>query len=331
MRYKEFGSTGMKVSELCIGTWAIGGANWGDVNKDDSIRAIRTMIDKGVNFIDTAPAYNGGESERVVGEAIHDIREKIFITTKIGVRYIDGRYVNSNAGKMVFQQCEQSLKDLNTDYIDLYLIHWPDPEVEVGETLDAINELVHQGKVHHVGLSNFSPKLIEQARRYAKIEALQAPYCMVNRESEEWMKFAEANGIGTMTYGSLGGGILTGAFREIPTFAEGDTRNGFYPYFKEPNFSRCMKLIEVMDKVSEAHGGVPLAQIALNWNMYKSFVSTSIVGVRNEKEALENCAAMDWHLTAEDMAMLDAAIEEHIGISMRPMSRRVLDAEAKIK
>jgi len=329
MRYKQFGNTGMKVSELCIGTWAIGGANWGEVNHADSLKAIRTMLDNGVNFIDTAPAYNGGAAERAVGEAVKGRRDQVYIATKIGVRYIDGHYVNSNAREMVYQQCEQSLKDLGTDYIDLYLIHWPDPNVPVGETLEAINDLIRQGKVLHVGLSNFSPELIAEAEKYAKIEALQAFYCMVNRESEPWMTFAEGKGIGTMTYGSLGGGILTGAFREIPTFAPGDTRNSFYPYFKEPNFSKCMNVLAAMDKVSQAHGGVPLAQIALNWNTRKSFVSTSIVGVRNEKEALENCAAMQWNLTEEDMALLDEAIEVNCGMGLKRPPRPARPTEEK--
>lgn len=312
MRYNPFGKTGMNVSQLCIGTWAIGGARWGKVDHDESVAAIKTMLDQGVNFIDTAPAYNAGAAERVVGESVKGRREKVFITTKIGVRYINDHYVNSNDPKMVYQQCEQSLKDLDTDYIDLYLIHWPSKETPVAATLEAINNLKEQGKIRHIGVSNFSPEQMEEALQYADIEALQPPFSMVNRTSLRSIKWAHEHGMGTMTYGSLAGGILTGAMRTVPDLHYGDTRRSFYCVYQEPEFSEVMKVLKVLDGIAAAHNNAPLAQVVINWQSQKEFVSSCIVGVRNPQEALENCSGMDWSLTDQEMAMIDEALETYL-------------------
>ena len=191
MRYKQVGSTGVEVSALTVGTWAIGGANWGDVNKNDSIKAIHAMLDNGVNSIDTAPAYNFGESEKVVGEAIQGRRDKIFLTTKTAVyNSKEQAFVKDGRRETVLRMCEDSLKNLRTDYIDLMVIHWPDIEhnAPLSETMGALEELKQAGKIRFVGVSNFDQTLIEEARKYGDIAALQPPYSMVNRSAEELMK-----------------------------------------------------------------------------------------------------------------------------------------------
>lgn len=158
MRYKQFGTTDMNVSALTVGTWAIGGAYWGEVNKQDSIQAIHAMLDHGVNMIDTAPGYNFGESERVVGEALKGRREQVYITTKTGV-YNDKKepYIKDCRKETVFRLCEESLKNLQTDYIDLMVIHWPDVNYNTPfeETMEALNSLKSAGKIRHIGVSNF--------------------------------------------------------------------------------------------------------------------------------------------------------------------------------
>lgn len=314
MRKNLFGKTDMNVSQLCIGTWAIGGALWGKVDHDQSIAAIRTMIDQGVNFIDTAPAYNAGASERVVGEAIKGIRDKVYVATKAGVSFIDNQYIINTSHDMVLKQCEQSLRDLNTDYIDLYIVHWPDPTgvVPISETLDAMRKLQDQGKIRHIGVSNFSPEQMKEAMQYADITALQPPFSMVNRTSLREIKWASENGMGTMTYGSLAGGILTGAMRTLPELSYDDTRRTFYYVYQEPEFGEVMKLLKVLDGIAEAHGNCPLSQVVLNWQSQKEYVSTCIVGVRNPAEALENCAGMSWNLTNEEINIIDKAIETYL-------------------
>lgn len=328
MRYKKFGKTGWNVSVLTIGTWAIGGAGWGDVNKKDCIDAIHYMIEAGVNHIDTAQPYNMGEAERVVGEALKGLRDKVYLTTKFAVKNTTptGGSIYVYTRKEIFEMFEEQLERLKTDYIDLYIQHWPPVEWTCpGETLDkaaveskiagaltAVNELKKQGRVRHIGVSNFSEEHLKIAENYADIEVFQPPYSMVNRSSEDVIKAAHSRGLGVMTYGSLGGGILTGAFRTLPHFEPGDLRPAAYPHFVEPKFSQVMELLKTLDKIAEARN-VSLPQIAINWNTQKEFVHTAIVGVRNVNEAKQNCAGLDWTLTDKEMKMIDEAIDATVG------------------
>ena len=319
MRYKHFGRAHADISALSVGTWAIGGAGYGEVNEKDSIDAIHAMFDGGVNLIDTAPDYGTGNSELVVGKALKGIdRSKIYISTKVcasgctlkairtGAPYArDGRYED------VLYECEQSLRRLGTDYIDFYFVHWPDRNTPFSETMEAMNTLKRQGKIRYVGLSNFNKEQILECEKVCSIDVIQPAYSMVVRGEEELMKWAKSNWIDTLTYGSLGAGILTGAFRKPPEFGPMDPRNGFYPFFKEPHFSKVMKVLEVMDAISE-ETGKPLAQIAINWSTQKDYVSTALCGVRNPKEAIENCATFDWMLTDDQIARIDQAIETYL-------------------
>jgi len=319
MRYTRLRRQGVDISELSVGTWAIGGAGYGEVNEKDSIDSIVAMINGGVNLIDTAPDYGTGYSETVVGKALKEVdRSKVLVATKVcasgctlkairtGAPYArDGRYED------VLYECEQSLRRLGTDYIDFYFVHWPDRDTVFSETMEAMNMLKKQGKIRFVGLSNFNREQILECSKVCSIDVIQPPYSMVVRREEELMKWCAQRGIGTFTYGSLGAGILTGAFREEPQFGKNDPRNFFYPFFKEPNFSKVMKVLAVMDKIS-AETGKPLAQIAINWSTQKDYVSTALCGVRNVAEAVENCATFDWSLTAEQIKLIDDAIAENI-------------------
>lgn len=310
MRYKEMGKSGLCFSQLTVGTWAIGGAGWGDVTETDSVKAIHAMLDNGVNSIDTAPAYNNGESERIIGKALEGKRDKVLLATKCGVYNTpEGAFVKDARAHAIRKQLENSLRFLRTDYIDLYIVHWPDIEqcAPIAETMGEMMKMKAEGKIRAIGLSNFSIPETQAAMEFAQIDAVQLPYSMVNRSFEEVFRWAESQNIGVMTYGSLGSGILTGAIRSLPDFAPDDMRLVFYDFFREPKFSKCMELLNAMDTVAEKYSK-PLAQIALNWNIQKSYVTTSLVGVRNEREANENCSGLDWALSAEDMQWLDAQI-----------------------
>lgn len=314
MRYTYFGNTKLLVSEIALGTWGIGGAGWDENSEETRLDAIHSAIESGINFIDTAPAYNGGMAEDYVGRALEDmgIRKEVYIVTKCGTEFIDGKYVRSCAPEVIFRECEASLRNLRTDYIDLYMIHWPDASVPIAETMNALNTLKQQGKILHIGVSNFSKEQIVEAQKYGDIEAYQPQYSMVFRSNEDQMKWASEQGMGVMTYGSLGAGILTGTYRKRPKFPPTDNRNRFYKHFKEPMFSKIMKLVNVMDVMAEAHGGIPLAQIAINWAVQKEFVTSSIVGVQHRERIMENCDSFDWMLTPEENAILDAAIKLYL-------------------
>lgn len=310
MRYKHVGNAGIDISALAVGTWAIGGQQWGDVNEKDSIDAIRAMIDGGVNLVDTAPIYGNGHSEEVVGKALENgYREKVFLATKFSISNDEnGAVINNGSYENAIWECEQSLKRLNTDHIDIYIMHWPDPATPVEVTMRALADLKKSGKIRFIGVSNFDRNLIEEAQKVVRIDFLQPPYSMVEESQKELLAWCETQGIGTMTYGSLGAGILTGAIRELPDWEENDFRYTFYDYFKNPKFSKIMELLKVMDKIAQVRNK-PLAQIAINWSTQKSYVSTAICGVRDPQQAYENCATFDWELTGEEMALIDSEIE----------------------
>lgn len=306
MRYKSFGNTGLEISSIGTGTWAMGGKGWDVSDRESCITAIRAMAEKGVNHIDTAPAYGRGLAEEIVGEAVTGIRDKLIITTKCGMNIDKPGFAVKKAGRdEIIKGCEASLKRMKLDYVDILFLHWPDENTPIGETIQAMNTLKEQGKIRFIGVSNFSNSQLDEARKYAEINAVQLPYSMVDKSAQDQLKYASDNGIATMTYGSLGAGILAGGIRRYTDFGEGDMRGTFYSFFREPEFSKVMLLLKSMDKIAEDRS-VPLSQIAVNWAVQKNFVDTALIGVRKISHVEDNCQAMDWELTEEEISFLDA-------------------------
>lgn len=307
MRYSKLGKSDLNVSQITVGTWAFGGVGWGDINEKDCIAALHAMLDNGVNFIDTAPIYNKGISEQVVGKATEGRRDKLIIATKCGVYHHGNHVVKDSQRDNILSECDLSLKNLKTDYIDLYIVHWPDNNTGFEETFSAMESLKKSGKIRYVGVSNFSLAQVIESEDYGDIVAVQPPYSMVNRSQEKFMKWVHDHGIGTMTYGSLGAGILTGGIRSIPKFEENDVRATFYDYFMEPKFSKIMKLLKTLDDMAAEHK-VPVSQVVINWSTQKEFVDTAITGVKNPEEANANCACMSWQLDTDEISRIDQAI-----------------------
>ena len=307
MQYQEFGKTGLRVSKLCLGTWGIGGAGWDSYSDESRMDAIKAALECGINFIDTAPAYNAGKAECYVGETLNKLkkRREVVISTKCGNKFVDGKYLRCGSKESILKQCDESLKNLKTDYIDIYLVHWPDPDVELEETIDAVSTLKKEGKILHAGVSNFSKEQIEEAQKYCKIEAFQPQYSLADRKDEKLIRWAYEQGLGIMTYGTLGGGILTGNYRKLRTFEQTDSRNRFYPYFKEPLFSKAMELLTIMDQIAEERN-VSLAQIAEKWVIQKRFVSSCIIGAQSRARVEENCRNHQWELTDNEIRRLES-------------------------
>ena len=298
---------------MTLGTWGMGGVGWDVYDEETKVDAIYAALEEGINFFDTAPAYNAGAAERFLGKTLKEnvSRDQVYISTKCGNVFKDGiQYVRDGRYDSIIRQCEESLKNLQTDYIDLMLIHWPDPDTPFEETMDALNRLKREGKILHIGVSNFSMEQMKEVRRFGHVEAYQPHYSMVNREFEEVMKWAAEEGMGIMTYGSLGGGILTGRYRELMTFPPADSRNRFYKHFQEPMFSRIMELLKVMDEVSEKYDHLPLSQIALQWCYQKPFVSTCIVGTQKRERVQENSRSFSQEISAEDWARINKAVDQ---------------------
>lgn len=311
MRYTHLKNADVDVSQVAVGTWALGGDSFGEnANLDGCMSAIRTMLEQGVNLVDTAPCYGNGTSEKIVGAALRGVdRESYLLSTKVGLVTSPAGYDRDSSFKNIMREVESSLVNLRTDYIDFYFVHWPDASTRFSETMSALALLKEQGKVRHIGVSNFTTEMIEECQQYAPIDVQQPPYSMVDRSSEELIQWGYERGIDSFTYGSLGAGILSGKFRELPKFEAGDVRAGFYDYFQEPKFSKVQGLLKVMDEVAEAHDK-PVAQVAINWSTQKDYVATALVGVRTDEHAVKNCEAFEWELTQNEMTRLDDALDE---------------------
>jgi aryl-alcohol dehydrogenase-like predicted oxidoreductase len=313
MRYAEFGKTGMNVSAITVGTWGIGGEGWGGADKDKSIEAIKAMLDNGVNMIDTAPFYGVGLAEKVVGEAIKGYkRDKIYIVTKVGVTFPEGKQYEwkKNLSKAsILNELDTSLKNLQTEYIDLYIVHWPDIDTKApaAETFGTLADLKKQGKIKHIGVSNFSKEQIEEAMQYVAIEAFQPQHSMLFRDSEPLMTWAHSKDIANMAYAPMGAGMLSGVYRKLPQFADNYWRNLFYPYFKEPMFSKIQELLKTLDEIAAAHS-VSVAQVTINWSTQNKLVDTALIGVRSAKNAKDSCAAANWSLNKIEIGKIDQAI-----------------------
>ena len=309
-----FGKTKLEVSPITLGTWGIGGAGWDDYPDEVRLDTIKAAVEAGINLIDTAPAYNGGRSEQYIGKALEQIgaRKDVYIVTKTGNDFIDGQYVRNGKADNIFALCERSLRNLRTDYIDILLLHWPDPRVSLEETFGAMNHLKEQGIIGHIGASNLTKDQMIEAEQYTEIEVYQPHFSMLTQENEETIRWAHEKGIGVMAYGSLGGGLLTGRYRTVGTYETMDNRNRFYGrFFQEPFFSRVMLLLEDMQAIADRHKAA-VSEVALNWSRQKPYIDTCIVGAQKRSRVESNVKCLDWNLTAEEMDMLDAAIREKL-------------------
>lgn len=326
MEYKEFGDTGKRLSAITLGTWSIGGTGWGITNIQEAEAAVHKMLDYGVNAIDTAPVYGFpdyskpdygyGYAESFIGKTIQKKRKDIFLVTKCGLNFDRGQgpasmYKSMNE-KEIILGCEESLKRLQTEYIDLLLVHWPDMKTSMEEVCEAMRKLKKQGKILHYGLSNFTLEDVCKADEMLHVGAVQLPYSMVDTKKEEELQILREKGIATMTYGSLGSGILTGAYRSIPEFSETDMRSSFYHFFKNPIFNQIQSLLCIMDEIAANHK-VPVSTVAIQWSIHKAFVDTAILGVSKPQHAKQNCEAFTWQITDEEVKILDEAIDEYLG------------------
>jgi len=320
MEHRTLGESDIKVSELAFGAWAIGGWQWGGADSKDAVNAIETAVDHGMTTIDTAAVYGFGLSEELVGKAIKGKRDKVQILTKFGLTWGEkkGEFFfasQDNSGKdvdiykysskaKVISDCDQSLKRLGTDFIDLYQIHWPDKTTPVSETMEAIEYLVKKGKIRAGAVCNYPQQLMIEAGKTYHIASNQVPYSMVNRSIEnDIVPYCINNNIGILAYSPLQRGLLTGKIKHGHVFKEGDTRPGTI-YYMEPNFSRIMKLIENLSEIASGLN-VTLSQLVLNWTLRQPGITCALAGARNADQVLENVRAADFKLNNEEIARIN--------------------------
>jgi aryl-alcohol dehydrogenase-like predicted oxidoreductase len=307
MKTVTLGATGLEVTPLAYGTWQFGG-DWGPVNEQAAIEAIQHARSLGINFFDTAQAYGFGRSERLLGQALaadlRAARDSVVIATKGGLR-MDGENLLRDASPAWLRKgAEASLDALGTDYIDLYQVHWPDPHTPIGETAAALAELVREGLIRHVGVSNYTTAQIEQFATVLPAETIQPPYHLFRRDIENGLlPYAAAHHIGVLAYGPLAHGLLGGAITAATTFAAGDWR-AHSPAFTGEGFARNLQVVAAL-RAFAGRRGATIAQLAVAWVLARPAVQVAIVGARTPAHLTESLDALDLTLSQADLAEID--------------------------
>lgn len=312
MEKRKLGNSDLAITPLGIGAWAIGGGGWafawGPQDDSESIAAIRAGIDAGLNWIDTAAVYGLGHSEEVVAKALEGVTDQVYVFTKCERRWNENReIVKSLKASSIREECENSLRRLNRDVIDLYQIHWPEPDEDVEEGWSTLAELQKEGKVRWIGVSNFNVQQLQRAQAIAPITSLQPPYSMLVRNVEaEILPFCAANNIGVIAYSPMRNGMLSGAMtrERVNNLAQDDWRRR-NPDFQEPNLTRNLELAELLRKIASKHGRTA-GEAAIAWVLRNPAVTGAIVGVRKADQVSGVIGAATWRLTNSEAEEVEA-------------------------
>jgi aryl-alcohol dehydrogenase-like predicted oxidoreductase len=312
------GRTGLEVTPVAFGTWQLGG-DWGDYDEREAIVAIRHARALGVNLFDTAQAYGFGVAERLLGEALHDElrahREEIVLATKGGLRMdAEQGLVRDGSPAWLRQGVEGSLRNLGVERIDLYQVHWPDPNVPLAETGLVLDELRDEGKIAHVGVSNFSAGQMAELERSCPVEAVQPPYHLFRREIErDVLPYAREHDIGVLVYGPLAHGLLTGAMDADMTFADDDWRSGS-DLFEGEAFARNLQTVAELERFARARE-CSVSQLAIAWTLANPAVDIAIVGARHAAHIEDSLGALDVRLSDEDMREIDTIMAGSVPVA----------------
>ena len=308
----KLGQSDLEITRIGIGTAPIGSTSdwriyWGVQDENESIRAIDAALDLGVNWIDTAPFYGWGNAERIVGKALQGKRDKVYIFNKCGTLQ-DGRGGEREdlSPASIRREVETSLRDLKTDYIDLYQFHDPDPNTPIEDSWAAMQSLIEEGKVRYGGLSNHTIDLMERAMSVAPVTSNQHQYNLLNREIEhDVLPFSQQHGIGVLCWSPLASGFLADGF-DLENLDPDDFRRA-RPYAQEPTFSRLKELRTVLEQIAQDHSKT-MAQLAIAWILRQQSVTGAINGIRSPKEALAMPGCLDWKLTDQELQIIEEAL-----------------------
>jgi aryl-alcohol dehydrogenase-like predicted oxidoreductase len=314
MEFVDIPGTSMRVSRIALGTWAIGGWMWGGSNESDAIKAIHTALDRGINLIDTAPVYGFGRSEEIVGKAlaVGDRRKRAFIATKVGLDWKDGKPFRNASKTRIIKEAEDSLRRLQTDVIDLYQVHWPDPHTPLAEVAEAMGELHRAGKVRAIGVSNFSPAQMEEFRKVAPLHTAQPPYNLFERAIEQdVLPYCRDRDIAVLAYGSLCRGLLSGSMSKSSQFTGDDLRKND-PKFLAPRFEQYLAAVEKLDQFAREHYGRRVIQLAVRWVLDRGERNIALWGARRADQLAPIADVAGWHIDSSAMAQIDQILQETI-------------------
>jgi aryl-alcohol dehydrogenase-like predicted oxidoreductase len=326
MEYRKIGETDLECSAITFGAWAAGGWMWGGNEQNDAGEAIRASYDLGVTSIDTAPIYGQGESEEIVGRAIKGIpRDKVQILTKYGMRWdlkkgdLTMKSKNNKgedidiyryAGReSIIKECEDSLRRLQTDYIDLYQIHWPETVTPIAETMETVEQLIREGKVRYAGVCNFNVQQMKDAEKTLKQASNQVPYSMVKRGIEaEVVPYCIENNKSIIAYSPLERGLLTGKMKPGHPFGEGDHRAGLR-YFTDENIARTNEFLSKIKHLADDKN-CSLSQLVLRWTIEQPGITIALAGARNAEQAISNAKAIEVQLSQQEIELINTHLNE---------------------
>jgi len=312
MEYIKLRNSDLRVSRLCMGGCPMGGYGWGNTQEKDFLDAINAAIDAGLNFFDTSDTYGLGQSEITLGKGLGNRRKDVVIQTKFGVRYANGKSTYDNSPDYIQEALEKSLKNLNTDYVDVYVIHYRDGKTPIEDVIGKMEELKQQGKIRYFGLSNYHGDEVNELMPYqGKFVCCQDEYSLACRKNEQdLMNLRDGYGVTPLTWGSLGQGILTGKYNKDSVFATNDRRSrDIYVNFHGDKLLKNLEIVEAMRPIAEAHG-VSLAAVAIRFIMDYLEESVVLVGAKRPSQILGNIEAVDWNLTENEIRTLEEKSKE---------------------
>ncbi len=316
----EYLTAPFKVSRIALGTWAIGGWMWGGTNDDESIETIHAALDHGINLIDTAPVYGFGHSEEIVGRALAQDgrRKRAVIATKVGLAWKDDKPYRDARKSRIVQEVEDSLRRLQTDVIDIYQVHWPDPNTAIGETAEAMAALYRAGKIRAIGVSNFSPGEMDAFRAVAPLYTVQPPYNLFERGIENSvLPYSRDKGITTLVYGSLCRGLLSGRMNARISFRGDDLRHND-PKFQLPRFRQYITAVERLDRFAQLNYNKRVIHLALRWLLDRPGVGVALWGARRPDQLAPVADVMGWRIDAGATTEIDRILETSITEAVGP-------------
>lgn len=306
--------TEIQASRIGLGTWAIGGWMWGGSDDRESIRTIHQALDTGINLIDTAAVYGQGHSEKVVGAAIkeHGSRDDIVLATKAALDWVGTEPFRNGSKERIKKEIEDSLLRLQTDYIDIYQVHWPDPLVPIEETAEAMGELYKEGKIRAIGVSNFSDRQMDAFRQAAPLHTMQPPYNLFERQIEkDILPYCHEHHIATLCYGSLCRGLLSGKMTAERTFSGDDLRR-VDPKFQAPRFQQYLAAVRDLEKLARDRFGKSVRALAVRWILDQPGASIALWGARHPQQIAEVAEVEDFHLDSDTLKEVDRILAKQI-------------------
>lgn len=304
MEYQALGNTSLKISRIGFGCWAMGGHGWGQVSDRESIDAVKTALEFGINFFDTADVYGFGHSEEILSKALGNRRHDVVIATKFGVSWDEAANIGRNCSEVyIMKAVDASLKRLNIDCIPLYQIHWPDPKTPFKETVRALQKCRKQGKIKYIGCSNFSDKNLLQALVYADIQSIQLPYNILRREIEsEMIPLSIENKLSVLVYDTLARGLLSGKYGLNTAFGSNDSRSRDSNFIGQ-KFKDNLLIVEKLRTIGGKYGKSP-AQVAIRWVLDNPLITCAIIGMKTDQQVKDNLLSINWNIPKEDLHIL---------------------------